>query len=318
MGWCVKWLLATIIIISSASSDAQEIDSLTLSDVEEALTYEDSLSIFNLIDSILQYGNIGGSQLVVRLSYNSNVLSAGRTLGIENFGLSSGVSYYHKSGFYADVSSFWSKDFDPSFYLTAASLGYMYSFSKRFSLMAGYDHYFYNLRSADEYIPYKNTLSLTPIVQLKPVLITINYSYYFGDAHAHRIMPSVSLVLEKKKFAHLDRVAITPSFYMLMGNEMFTEIEFVPPKDRAQGLRNYLLYGSWYTLVEKNTNVFGVMNYALSLPISITYKKWGLSIMYTYNIPKALPGEPLTISESSFLSGSLMYFIGLRPNKFSL
>ena len=60
---------------------------------------------------------MGGSQLAVRLSYNSNVLSAGRTLGIENFGLAPGLSYYHKSGLYADVSGYWSKDFDPSYYL---------------------------------------------------------------------------------------------------------------------------------------------------------------------------------------------------------
>lgn len=318
MRLCRRWLITTLVTISSVCVYAQEIDSLILADVEEALTYEDSLSIFNLIDSILQYGDIGGSQLVLRLSYNSNVLSAGRTLGIENFGLSSGVSYYHKSGFYADVSTYWSKDFDPSFYLTAASVGYMYSFSKKFSIMAGYDRYFYNLRKEDEYIPYKNTISLIPIVELKPLLLTVNYSFYFGDAHVHRIMPGVSLVLQKKKFAHIDRIAVTPSFYMLMGNETLTEIEFVSPKDRAEGLRNYLLYGSWYTLIEKNTNVFGIMNYAVSIPVSITYKNWGFSFMYTYNIPKALPGEPLTISESSYLSGGLMYFIGFRRNKFPL
>ena len=83
---------------SSATCFAQEADSLFLSEVDEEFTFEDSLDIFNLIDSILQYGNLGGSQLAVRLSYNSNVLSAGRTLGIENFGIAPGISYYHKSG----------------------------------------------------------------------------------------------------------------------------------------------------------------------------------------------------------------------------
>ena len=319
MGWCRKWLLTISITISSAMLFAQEIDSLTLADVDAALTFEDSLSIFNLIDSLLLYGDTGGSQLAVRLSYNSNVLSAGRTLGIENFGLSSGLSYYHKSGFYGDVSGFWSKDFEPSYYLTITSLGYMYSFSKKFSVMAGYDHYFYNLRTPDEYVPYKNTLSVTPILELKPLLFTVTYSYYFGDDRVHRIMPTLSVVLEKKKvFKKIDRIAISPSFYLLMGNETLTEIEFVAPKDRIEGLKNLILYKSWYRIVEKNINVFGIMNYAVSIPFNVTLKKWSFSFIYTYNIPKALPGEPLTISKSSYLSGSLIYFIGFRKNKFPL
>ncbi|MBA4055437.1 MAG: hypothetical protein C0490_12045, partial [Marivirga sp.] len=280
---------------SSATCLAQEADSLVLSEVDDALTFEDSLSIFNLIDSLLQYGDIGGSQLAVRLSYNSNVLSAGRTLGIENFGLAPGLSYYHKSGFYADVSGFWSKDFDPSYYLTVASVGYMHSFSKYFSFMAGYDRYFYNLRSEDEYIPYKNTLSVTPIIDLKPVLFSLNYSFYFGDAYVHRIMPGMSVVLEKKKLFQIDRVAISPSFFMLMGNEILTELEWDGPS-----LRNKIDYGTWFRIVERNENVFGVMNYAFSLPLTITHKGLSFSFTYTYNIPKALPGEPLTISESSY------------------
>ena len=87
-----------------------------MSGVETELTFEDSLSVFDLIDSLLQHADLGGSQMAVRLAYNSNVMSTGRTLGIENFGLSPGISYYHKSGFYADVSGYWSKDLDPAYY----------------------------------------------------------------------------------------------------------------------------------------------------------------------------------------------------------
>ena len=123
MGLCRRWLLAIIMAISSATVHAQEADSVVLSQVEDILSFEDSLSIFTLIDSLLQNAEVESSQFGIRLAYNSNVLSAGRTLGIENFGLSSGLSYYHKSGFYGDLSGFWSKDFDPKYYLTIASVG---------------------------------------------------------------------------------------------------------------------------------------------------------------------------------------------------
>ncbi len=39
------------------------------------------------------------------------------------------------------------------------------------------------------------------------------------------------------------------------------------------------------------------------------------SFSYTYNIPKALPGETLTLAESSFLSASLSWFINLNTKK---
>ena len=314
---CTRLLFTIMITASCATAVAQDADSLLLSQVETEFSFEDSLSIFNLIDSLLQHGEVEGSQLAVRLAYNSNVLSNGRTLGIENFGLSPGVSYYHKSGLYADVSGYWSKDFDPSYYLTVTSLGYMHDFSKHFSFMAGYDRYFYSVGD-DNYIPYKNALSVTPIIEFKPLSLSTTYSFYFGDAHVHRIMPGINVLLQKKKLFNIDRVSITPTFFVLLGNEKFIEQEFVAPKTLREAAENFLTYGHRFTLVERTTNVFGVMNYAISIPLSISHKKWGFAFAYTYNIPQALPGEPLTISESSYLSGSLTYFISLNKTNLSL
>jgi len=310
MSLCRRWLLAIIMAISSATVHAQEADSLVLSEVEDILSFEDSLSIFTLIDSLLQNAEIESSQFGIRLAYNSNVLSAGRTLGIENFGLSSGLSYYHKSGFYGDLSGFWSKDFDPKYYLTIASVGYMYSFPKVFSIMAGYDRYFYNMQSKDEYIPYKNTLSVTPLFEVRPFMLSINYAYYFGDSYANRIMPGFSLVLEKRKlFKKIDKVTLSPAFYMLMGDETITDVQIVVTRK---------LFRWTYQLDYIDTRVFGIMNYAFTVPLSVTHRNWSFMFSYTYNIPKALPGEPLTISESSYLSGSISYFISTRKNKFPL
>ena len=132
-------LLSLIVVLNSSCylSSAQDLDSTLLSHVETELSFADSLSIFNLIDSLLQHAETGGSQLALRLTYKSNVMSTGRRLGIQNFSLAPAVSYYHESGLYADLSGYWSKDFDPSYYLTIASIGYMRSFSDRFSLLAG-------------------------------------------------------------------------------------------------------------------------------------------------------------------------------------
>lgn len=283
------------------------------------LTAADSLSIFNLIDSLLSLDNSLTSQLAVRLAYNSNVLSAGRTLGIENFGLSTGISYYHSSGLYADVTGYWSKDFDPSYYLTVASFGYMHDFSKRFSIMASYDRFFYSVAGDDDiYIPYKNTLSVTPILEFKPVSLSANYSYYFGDQTAHRLMPGLSFLLEKRKFAGMDRISLNPSFFALFGDETISRIEFERPKTWQEAFQNYAKYGTRFKVVQINTQVFGVMNYMISIPLIASVKNWSFSFTYSYNIPKALEGEIIDESESTFLSASITYFIDLRASKNTL
>lgn len=314
MSWCRCWLLATIISASSATLFAQDADSV-FTDTSSILTLEDSLSIFNLIDSLLEMPAPIGSQLAIRMGYNSNVLSAGRTLGIENFGLAPGLSFYHMSGLFADVTSFWSKDFDPSYYLTITSLGYMRDFSKHFSILAGYDHYFYNM-SGDSYIPYQNTLYATPMVEFRPVSLSVNYSFYFGDQHVHRIMPSLGGTIEKKNWLGLSRIALLPTVSVLWGNEQITTFELVRPKTWLEGRENFKQYGSWFTIVQTTKNVSGIMNYTFSVPLNITYKNWSLIFTYAYNIPKALTDEPLTISESSYLSGSLTYYIGFKQKKY--
>jgi hypothetical protein len=305
-----KHLIAFFLSASSALA-AQDADSLYISSDSTFFSSNDSLSIFQLIDSLLLQDNLyQSSQLTMRLGYNSNVVAAGRTLGIENFGLSPGLSYYHTSGVFADVSGFWSNDFDPAYYLTITSIGYSHIFSKGFSLLAGYDRYFYNAPE-DAYIPYKNSFSFSPSLDVKPFTIAFTYSFYFGDKYVHRVLPSLGFILQKKKIWGIDRVAMFPSVSMLVGNEVITEIKYVETvRELIFRLRN-----KQPLFDEINTNVFGVMNYALTIPISISHKKWNFIFSYAYNIPKALPRETLTLTESSLLSANISYIFSLRQRK---
>lgn len=305
---CLIVLLASV---SSPALWAQDTDSL-LHDASTELTFEDSLSIFKLIDSLLMLESFNTSQLAARLSYNSNVLWAGRTLGIENFGLAPGLSYYHKSGLYADLSAYWSNDFEPKYYLTITSAGYMRSLSSKFSFIASYDHYFYNLD--EKYIPFSNALIVSPFLDLKPFTIRLDYSFYFGDETAHRLMPSLGISLKKKKFLNIDKISFSPSAFMLLGSATITEITF--PSTRQEWIAAYIRMRQglpWYII--SSENVFGIMNYSFLLPLTVSHKNWNYSISYSYNIPKALRGETMLLSESGFLSVSVAYFIDLRSKK---
>jgi len=309
MGIGRSWLFALLLTVSWPVFSQDK----TALSKDDALSSEDTLSIVSLIDSLLQLEDDLGSQLAIRVGYNSNVLSAGRTLGIQNFGLAPALSYYHRSGLYADVTAYWSKDFEPSYYLTVAAAGYMTDITKHLSVMAEYDRYFYNTNSG--YIPYQNTLSVTPTIEFKPVSLSVNYSYYFGDQTAHRLMPGLTGTFSWKKVWVLDRIAVLPSAYLLWGNEIITTIQYVEPHSLAERISNRRKYGTPYSIQQIDKEVYGIMNYMFSVPVTLSYKKWSLILTYAYNIPKALANEPLTISESSYLSGSLTYFIDLKRDK---
>lgn len=306
-----RWLIV-IALSASWATKAQDADSLFIKP-DSVLTLNDSLFVFKLIDSLLSLPQEKPvSQLGFRIMYNSNVLAAGRTLGIDQFGLSPGISYYHKTGLYADASFFWSKDVEPKYYLTILSAGYMHTFSKSFSVIASYDRYFY--RFDEDFTPFENAVTVTPFLDFKYAAIRFDYSYFFGDQQVHRLLPSISGNLEKRNFLGIDKIALTPGLSVLMGNATITEI--ILPQTRAEWIIAWIKIQNglpWYSV--KSRNEFGIMNYAITVPLYIHLKNWTFSASYVYNIPKALPGETLTLSESGFLSAGIMYLLSPKRKK---
>ncbi len=284
-------------------------DSLTANE-DILLTLEDSLSIFNLIDSFIRLPDLQpNSQLAVRLGYNSNVASSERTLGISQFGLSPGVSYYHKSGAYADVSGYWSNEFYPSYYLTILSAGYLGSLSKRWSVLGEYSRYFYSDTGPDVTVPFKNSLGVSNFYDLKPLIFRLDYTFFFGDKSVHRILPGVMLNFEKRNWKKINKILFYPSFNVLFGTEKVTE--FVPLfSTLAQSLIR--IRDGLPLFEEREQTRFGAMNYSLSAPLSVSLKNWNFLLAYTYNFPKALEGEELGLKNSGFISLSLTRYINFK------
>ncbi len=305
-------LVIIAIFLPSLIIKAQGLDSLS-SYAEAGLSTEDSLSIFKLIDSLLSLeASEPKSQLGVRLAYNSNMLSTGRTLGINQFGLNAGVSYYHKSGFFTDLSGFWSDSFDPSYYLTILSAGYMHTFSEKLSVITSFDHYSYTFPEST--IPFSYSASLSGFVDLKPLVMRLDYIFYFGDYHVHRVMPSLGFNIEKKGLLKLDKVSINPIGMILLGNEHITEIIF--PSTRQEWIVAFMNWRRgmpWYTI--KTSNVFGIMNYSFLIPLQVNHRQWSFFLGYAYNIPKSLKGEIMTLDRSGFLTASIIRLIDFRPKK---
>lgn len=264
-----------------------------------------------MIDSLLQMDELEEkSQLAARLTFNSNVAAAGRTFNINQFGLSSGLSYYHKTGAYLDLAGYWSNAFEPQqYYLTMFTGGYLFFPSSKWSILAEYSKYLYSESSGDEIanIPYTNSLGLSNLVNIKSMMFRLDYYFYFGKRPANRILPGISLKLEKKNWLNIDRILIYPSFNMLIGNE--TIIEDLPKSILAQIIRERNGLPPTY---ESEKNEFGVMNYSLSIPASIQTGNWNFFVSYVYNIPVALPGEVLPVENSGFLSAGITKYFDFK------
>ncbi|MCX8492078.1 MAG: hypothetical protein ORN54_13535 [Cyclobacteriaceae bacterium] len=161
-------------------------DSISLTQLDSIFSYTDSLSIFTMIDSLLKKQNEISSSLVIRVGFNSNIITAGRTIGVNQYGATAGLSYYHKTGLFLDLSSYWSQEYNPNLYLTIASLGYLKMISKNYSFLMSYDRLIYNNTDINVENPLTNMIGLSNFIDFKSVTIRLDYSLYFGQ---HKLLP---------------------------------------------------------------------------------------------------------------------------------
>lgn len=307
-------VLVTILSVGAVTAQTQQIDSMynvtDLDELNEFFSFEDSLSIFNMIDSLLTATEPQSkSQLAARIGYNSNAASNNRTLGISQFGLSPGLSYYHKSGAYLDVSGYWSSEYDPNYYLTILSAGYIGVVSPKWSFLGEYSRYLYSGLSEDITVSYTNSLGISNFIDVKPLTFRLDYTLLFGEKVGHRILPGVMLNFEKRNWRNIRRILFYPSFNLLIGSEK--QEELIPYAKTLAGalirIRNGL---DLYYTTEKT--LFGVMNYSFTTPISISLDNWNFLIAYTFNIPRALPGEELGLENSGYLSASITRYFRFK------
>lgn len=320
--------------VSSNADSAWINEDPVFAEFDSLLNSSDSLSILGLIDSLLNMKPLR-SQVAFRLGYNSNVSETSRSLSINKFGLSPGVSYYHKSGAYADASVYWSDEYDPAIYLSIGSLGYLTSITKHWSLLAEYSHYFYSYtdtstfkyfdRTTSTYTSYRPNTPYTDNLQVANYLdagkftFRLDYSFLFGQQTAHRLSPVAGLNLTKRKLWIFDRVSFFPSVNLMYGSEVLpgkTVITYEPittrPIEIIYRYRNGLpLFAPRQTITPEKT-VWGIMNYAVNIPVTVAVKKWSLLVGYSYNFPQVLPGEDLESTDGGFLSLSVMYVMGPR------
>ena len=203
---------------------AQKNDTLSYAEQLAALEAEmDSLSIFNLIESVLSMESDPKSELNVHFGFTSSVTTAGRDYDINQQGISPGLSYYHKSGIYADVSGYWNSDIEPNYNPTVFSLGYLNALNEKWSYSFDYERWFFNPKDSSEN-PLTNSLGTSLNYDFKIATLGVDYSFLFGNETAHRIIGNLGSTIKLGKWWIFDDIRMYPSASIFFGNGKITQL----------------------------------------------------------------------------------------------
>jgi hypothetical protein len=364
----LKFLQSIFILIGIISTSYSQTPVDTTDYAAEIAKLEaelDSFGIFMLIDSVLLSDFSPPSELNIRIGYNSNVLNAGRNYGLNQHGISPGVSFFHSKGWFADLTGFWNSEFEPKYNLTMLSGGYMGILGNKFSYSFTAEKWFYHYETESELnsLP-KNSIGLSFNYNHRYFTTGLNYSYLFGSSTAHRLIGSINGIIKIPTFWKIKSITLLPGFSTLYGNEniliqfngdileelktneylqqnlrdeefqnFLNSVNFSSEEafalrridqnnrlnDRQKRTRKTLIYlqnedilNYVYSILDTQQNSYGIMNYSLSLPVSITFKSFSTFIAYTYSIPQKLPGETLDIDPVGFFSLTFSYRLPLR------
>ena len=180
----------------------------------------DSFGIFSLIDSVLLAEYKPPSEFNIRFGYNSNVVNAGRNYGLNQHGLTPGISFYHSKGWFADVTGFWNSEFDPKYNLTMISGGYMGLLGNKLSYTISAEKWFYHYNQSSEItsLP-SNSVGASASYDLKYLYAGLDYTYMFGNGDAHRLIGSLTGNIKIPAFWKIKSITFMPGFSTLFGNE---------------------------------------------------------------------------------------------------
>lgn len=216
----IKYFLTICLVLAGLLKSYAQSDSLTWEEKFALLEAEmDSMSIFYLLDSILASSPLKYSEFNARMSYNSNVLNAGRNYGVNQHSISPGMSYYHSTGLYADYAGFWNSQTTPEYNLSIFSFGYLGSFSKKWNYSLSYERWWYH---QIESTGLNNNLGGNITYRNKLIYATIDYSLLFGERSAHRLIGSLSGNVSLGKWWCFKSIKLLPSLSSTFGNSLIT------------------------------------------------------------------------------------------------
>lgn len=329
-----KSLFAILILLKLSCFSQQD----TLSIEQQLMQLElemDSISLFGFLDSLIAAPS-QKSELSMRIGYSTSRLTAGRDFNLEQKGLTPGLSYYHKSGFYADFSTFFDAPEFPKAYQSILHSGFMWLPNNRWVLNPYVERTFNHQFKSDLYYSIGGMTSYN----FKVLEASLDYAFLWGKDTGHRIIPSLSRKIKINNVPIVKTLSLYPSISMMSGtttifNYQYSteevdsyllqiqsltddEIRFLRVSGQISTAQAIQLRATRRLLLEgteedraflkellntlEEDKAFAFLSYSISLPVSFTVGKTGVTISYSYSFPQRVPGEDLDLDPNGYLN----------------
>jgi len=282
--------LLTLYLFTGRSAFSQEQDS-KLDSLLDAILFEDD----DLLD--LLYGDINYQYLYTRVNYNSKSLYAGRSIGVDQFDLTGQVHYFHSSGFNIGIAGVAYSEFNPKYNTTVLSAGYFHKFKKpeSLSIRTSYSRYFFEQIDSVEASSFNSSINFGTSFTKKHFGSSANIAFLLGDEYSAQIDLSAWGSFNLIKFGRSNKISFEPELSVYFGNQTTIDGQFS-------------FIERWY--LNQQSEVFGLMNTELALPLTLSIKDFDLEAGYYIDFPRALGLEP-KIDPVSWFGISISYMFDL-------
>lgn len=261
---------------------------------------------------------VSKAELNVRLNYVSRAVFSGRDFGVREWMSTPSITYYAKSGFYADLSGYYLSQTLPHYELTALSAGYLGVLSNYFMLSGELSRTFLSQQSQQNLLPYSADAALT--YNISPLLsATTDYNVLFGNATAQRLRLSVSAYMAKSTTLSgfgLKRISLIPTLTAILGTEtsafsLYQPSSLTPTtaaaarrltriQQRLQARKNSVTA----PVTDATADRFGLMAMDLSLPVRLTFAGFRLGLTNHFV-------RPFKLYADEELSTDVLYYADL-------
>lgn len=235
--------------------------------------------------------------LYMTVNYNSDTYFSGRDIGIDQYNITPQITYVNSNGLFASVSGIYYSEFEPSWDVTTATLGYSKSFGKNnlFRYSTSYSKYFYANEANDIY---GNTINLGLGVRNKKRTLgtQIIGTYLFGTEQSYQIASRsyVALNLYKDKKSTL---------------RLWPQLNITAGKQTIELARVTVTNGELFTEYTQN-DVFDLINTQLSIPLQYNINSFDFELGYNINLPNPI-GDEISLDSTGYFNFSISYLLSL-------
>ena len=238
--------------------------------------------------------------LYARAHFANQSYFSGRDIGIEQYNYSAQLSYFHSVGINVGVGTIWYSQFNPRLYATALTAGYSGKFGKSndYRYRSSYNRYFFAEMDSVDSHAFNNAFAIGATIDKGFIGSRLDLALLTGNETAGQVSFDLFSEITLIKLGTYDRIRFEPEISFYFGKEIVAYYELGSPGQNQD-----------YTLVEDSE--FGLLNMAISIPLTIDYKNFDLEIAYNINLPNSmLTDEELPVT--TYFSIGLGYIISLN------